>query len=244
MLEEISRHNADVICLQEIDHFMFLRKSLAALGYVGHFIPKPDSPCLYLANNSGPDGCAIFYKKDKFDLTKLESRILEVWKVQSNQVVLAATLRSKKTGREVVFATTHLKARNGMVMPTLRNEQGKNLMDFLNEQALGRPIVCTGDFNADPCEPVYQTMTSSKTMRMSSAYKDVLEHEPNYTTWKFREDGEHIQTLDYIFYTPDQLCVEAVLDMPTGEQIGENRLPNLAFASDHFSLVADLRLIG
>ena len=52
-----------------------------------------------------------------------------------------------------------------MVMPTLRNEQGKNLMDFLNEQALGRPIVCTGDFNADPCEPVYQTMTSSKTMR-------------------------------------------------------------------------------
>ena len=79
---------------------------------------------------------------------------------------------------------------------------------------------------------------------MSSAYKDVLEHEPNYTTWKFREDGEHIQTLDYIFYTPDQLCVEAVLDMPTGEQIGENRLPNLAFASDHFSLVADLRLIG
>ena len=88
MLEEISRHNADVICLQEIDHFMFLRKSLAALGYVGHFIPKPDSPCLYLANNSGPDGCAIFYKKDKFDLTKLESRILEVWKVQSNQVIL------------------------------------------------------------------------------------------------------------------------------------------------------------
>ena len=24
--------------------------------------------------------------------------------------------------------------------------------------------------------------------------------EPKYTTWKIREDGEHIQTLDYIFY--------------------------------------------
>mgnify|MGYP005701053089 FL=1 len=54
--EEIARHNADVICLQEVDHFMFLRKSLASLGYVGHFTPKPDSPCLYLTNNSGPDG--------------------------------------------------------------------------------------------------------------------------------------------------------------------------------------------
>ena len=56
MVEEIARHNADVICLQEVDHFMFLRKSLASLGYVGHFTPKPDSPCLYLSNNSGPDG--------------------------------------------------------------------------------------------------------------------------------------------------------------------------------------------
>ncbi len=86
MVEEIARHDADVICLQEVDHFRFLRKSLATLGYVGHFTPKPDSPCLYLANNSGPDGCAIFYKKDKFDLVKLDSRVLEVWRVQSNQV--------------------------------------------------------------------------------------------------------------------------------------------------------------
>ena len=27
-----------------------------------------------------------------------------------------------------------------------------------------------------------------------------LHKEPKYTTWKIREDGEHIQTLDYIFY--------------------------------------------
>ena len=78
---------------------------------------------------------------------------------------------------------------------------------------------------------------------LSSAYKDVLNQEAEYTTWKFREDGEHIQTLDYIFYSPDQIRVDAVLDMPTGEQIGEHRLPNLSYASDHFSLVADLRLI-
>jgi len=243
MLEEIVRHNADVICLQEVDHFNFLRKSLAALGYVGHFTPKPDSPCLYLNDNSGPDGCAIFYKKDKFDLVKVDSRVLEVWKVQSNQVVLSATLRSKKTGQEVVFATTHLKARNGVVMPTLRNEQGKDLLEFVNDQAEGRPVVYTGDFNAEPCEPVYQTMTSSNDFRLNSAYKETLHTEPEYTTWKFREDGEHIQTLDYIFYEPNQIKVDAILDMPTGEQIGENRLPCPSFASDHFSLVADLKLM-
>ena len=79
--------------------------------------------------------------------------------------------------------------------------------------------------------------------RLSSAYKDVLNKEVDYTTWKFREDGEHIQTLDYIFYSPDCMRVDSILEMPTGDQIGENRLPNFNYASDHFSLLADLRLI-
>jgi nocturnin len=86
MLEEIARHDADVICLQEVDHFEFLRKSLSALGYEGRFFPKPDSPCLYLQENTGPDGCAIFYKTDRFELTRSESRVIEVWNVESNQV--------------------------------------------------------------------------------------------------------------------------------------------------------------
>ncbi len=86
MLEEIVRHAPDVVCLQvrkirqkhsvsqaqqflfhlqEVDHFQFLQRSLSALGYRGLFLPKPDSPCLYLEDNSGPDGCAIFYNADR-----------------------------------------------------------------------------------------------------------------------------------------------------------------------------------
>lgn len=243
MLEEIARHDADVICLQEVDHFRFLKKSLAALGYAGHFTPKPDSPCLYLANNAGPDGCAIFYKKDKFDLCKLDSRVIEVWRVQSNQVVLSMTLRSKESGNEVVFATTHLKARNGALMPTLRNEQGKDLLEYVVSHANGRPVVVTGDFNAQPDEPVYQTMTTSNELRLTSAYSDINRMEADYTTWKIREDGEHKETLDYVFLSSNRgLAVDSVLEMPTGQQIGPDRLPSLAYASDHFSLVADIKL--
>lgn len=86
MLEEIARHGADVVCLQEVDHFKFLQRNLAALGYEGRFFPKPDSPCLYLEENTGPDGCAIFYKKDRFELKRAEQRVIEVWSVESNQV--------------------------------------------------------------------------------------------------------------------------------------------------------------
>ena len=76
------------LLLQEVDHFPLVKEALNCLGYDGHFFPKPDSPCLYLPENSGPDGCAIFYKRSRFDLEKLESRVIEVWSVQSNQVFM------------------------------------------------------------------------------------------------------------------------------------------------------------
>jgi len=243
MLEEIIAYDADVICLQEVDHFRFFQRALSCLNYQGHFVPKPDSPCIYLPENSGPDGCAIFFKKDKFSLQKLESRVIEVWRVQSNQVVLSAILRSKLTGEELMVATTHLKARSGTLLSTLRNEQGKDLLQYLKQEAGDRPIIISGDFNAEPTEPVYSTMIEGlDNIRFRSAYADAngCGAEVPYTTWKIREDGEHIQTLDYIFHTADKgVQVESVLDFPTGEEIGINRLPSPNYASDHFSLAAD-----
>ena len=41
----------------------------------------------------------------------------------SRQVVLSTVLKSKVTQSNVVIATTHLKARNGALLSTLRNEQ-------------------------------------------------------------------------------------------------------------------------
>jgi nocturnin len=71
---------------QEVDHFNFLKTVLATQGYHGMFFPKPDSPCLYIKGNNGPDGCAIFFREDKFELLHAATRVLEVWRVQSNQV--------------------------------------------------------------------------------------------------------------------------------------------------------------
>ena len=62
-----------------------------------------------------------------------------------------------------------------------------------------------------------------------------------FTTWKIRETGEQKKILDYIFHSPELKTV-STLDMPTEEQIGEDRLPSLEFASDHLSLVADIKL--
>lgn len=111
--------------MQEVDHFKFLQSLLAPLNYQGVFQPKPDSPCLYYAGNNGPDGCALFYKRNKFDMVRCGTEILKVWGAETNQVVIAANLRVIETGKEFCVCTTHLKARSGKLLALLRNEQGK-----------------------------------------------------------------------------------------------------------------------
>ncbi|KAJ8867420.1 hypothetical protein PR048_031221 [Dryococelus australis] len=254
IVEEIVEYNPDVICLQEVDHFSFLKTILATQGYEGMFFPKPDSPCLYIKGNNGPDGCAIFYRKDKFELLKMETRVLEVWRVQSNQVAIAALLRVRETGCEVCVVTTHLKARNGALLSTLRNEQGKDLLEFVSKHCGGRPVILCGDFNAEPTEPIYHTVLTNRQLRLASAYTMLARNsdhdnnddtlgalEPPYTTWKIREEGEVCHTIDYVFYTSDSFSVDAVLNLPSGEDIGEGRVPSFSYPSDHFSLVCDLR---
>jgi len=254
LLEEIVRYDPDVICLQEVDHLSLFTRALSSIGYNGHFVPKPDSPCIYLPDNNGPDGCAIFYKKDKFEmLAEPASRVVEVWRVQSNQVVLSINLRHKKTGKDICVATTHLKARSGALLSTLRNEQGKDILEWIEEiKPVNQPLILCGDFNAEPSEPVYRTMTENTKIPLNPAYKiseSSITGEPNteesedltFTTWKIRETGEQKHILDYIFHSSDTLRTVATLDMPDEDQIGEDRLPSLAFASDHLSLLADLR---
>lgn len=236
---------------QEVDHFHFLEHVLGTQGYVGMFFPKPDSPCIYLNGNNGPDGCAIFYKKDKFDLLQMQTRVLEIWRVQSNQVALLVNLRVKETNQEICVTTTHLKARKGALLSTLRNEQGKDLLNFINSHSNNRPTIICGDFNAEPIEPVYSTILMDNQMGLSSAYADCdsnknglnsAEREPPYTSWKIRDEGEICHTIDYIFYTKNKLDVEGVLEFPTGDEIGENRVPSYIYPSDHFSLVCDFRI--
>ncbi|XP_056643519.1 nocturnin isoform X2 [Diorhabda sublineata] len=249
IIEELVEYCPDIICLQEVDHFNFLSHILETQGYTGLFFPKPDSPCIYIDGNNGPDGCAIFYRKDKFDLMKVETKILEIWKVHSNQVALLSVLKIKETGQEICVTTTHLKAKKGALLSTLRNEQGKDLLQFVQSNCGDLPLILCGDFNAEPNEPIYTTVLENS-LNLGSAYADCdtdpnlnsAEREPSYTTWKIRGEGEVCHTIDYVFYSTNKLELEAVLDFPTGEEIGENRVPSLAYPSDHFSLVCDFKI--
>lgn len=159
-------------------------------------------------------------------------------------MVILVTLRHKTSNQEVCIATTHLKARQGALLSTLRNEQGKDILDFLAEHTDHRPVIMCGDFNAEPSEPVYSTVMSDARFHLDSAYRCVAGAEPDYTTWKIREEGEVCHTIDYIFYSRKQLSVSQVLKLPAAEEIGHERCPSLSYPSDHFSLLADFKLLN
>ena len=71
---------------QEVDHFKFLQKALGTMGYEGVFFPKPSSPCLSVRGNNGPDGCAMFFRTERFELIQSKTKIIDIWRMQSNQV--------------------------------------------------------------------------------------------------------------------------------------------------------------
>lgn len=68
-----------------------------------------------------------------------------------------------------------------------------------------------------------------------------MDREPPYTTWKVRDEGEVCHTIDYVFYNKDAFTVDAVLQFPSGDEIGEGRVPSNQYPSDHFSLCCDFR---
>jgi len=243
ILEELVRHQPDIICLQEVDHFHTLERALGSIGYTGKFVPKPDSPCIYMEGNSGPDGCAIFYRGDKFRPVSWHSRVLQVWRVESNQVVMAARLRSIHTNQELCVVTTHLKARRGALLSTLRAEQGADILQWLSSSlppASEMPLILTGDLNAPPSEPVLPLLTGSAVTPLRSSYAS--DQGESWTTWKIRDTGEEKHCLDYVLHSP-RLETQRLLTMPEAGQLGPGRLPSLQFPSDHMSLVVDLNIL-
>jgi endonuclease/exonuclease/phosphatase family metal-dependent hydrolase len=47
----------------------------------------------------------------------------------------------------------------------IRREQSKDILCQVNKISRGRPVIITGDFNAEPTEPAYAIMTDSENPR-------------------------------------------------------------------------------
>lgn len=69
ILDELKHHDADILCLQEVDRDSFdgyFRRELALLDYRGVFWPKSRAKTMAEKEARLVDGCATFYKGSKY----------------------------------------------------------------------------------------------------------------------------------------------------------------------------------
>ncbi len=81
--------------------------------------------------------------------------------------MMAMVLNCTSSNTDVVVASTHLKARKGELMRQWRNEQAKDVLESLTRFADSKPIICAGDFNADPDEPLHATLEEDTALRLA-----------------------------------------------------------------------------
>lgn len=228
LLYEIVQYNPDVITLQECDHYYdFFNPELLQHGYDGVFAAKPVSTCLEVSDK--PDGCAVFYKRDKLRLTSTESMTYALSKTEKqNQVALLLVFQLQRITADgdaaapaVVVATTHLKAAKTAVGERHRLDEAQQLLRALERTSAMLADQCalivTGDFNTCPVTngslgfectaiPAFQ----AHPLGMRSVLNDDLraegDEDKTWTTWKARKKGNQESIvkhcIDYIFYAP------------------------------------------
>lgn len=159
----------DIICMQEVARFNLYRKLLWEQGgFVGVF-----------QNRTGrEDGCAIFWKPDKFDVEKVDldqeekaeiPHAFKFHKLEMGQhpelegktnVALGVTLTLKDTKEQISVFNTHLlyNPRRG----DLKSVQVKMVCDFIADsigisaENPSKRVVLAGDFNCTPWSPLME----------------------------------------------------------------------------------------
>jgi len=136
IVQELLREKADLLCLQEVDCFQQLTEHLQPKGYSGVWVPKPWSPCLKFPGNQGPDGNAVFFRREVFTFLSSHSRILELQSGElSGSTVLVCELEHRATRLPLTVLTTHLKAKQDPEFVEIRRQQADSLVSFLGSNS-------------------------------------------------------------------------------------------------------------
>lgn len=170
MIEKcLQSFDADVVCLQEVDHFeSFYRPTLKAMGYKSLFLKRP----------SKRDGCVVSFRSDRFHLVGTKELNLDALsfidgdrkssksKFFKNNVALFAALRDTSTGRVFIVANCHIHWN-----PSLEDVKIAQVAFLLEQLAEFRadsehaPILWTGDFNSLPHSDIYRIITAGVSHR-------------------------------------------------------------------------------
>lgn len=233
LLGEILGYNADLICLQEVDHFGdFFLPELRKRGYDGAFVKRP--------SQFKKDGCCIFYRRDKFKLReKFEIQFNDLVRrggprFHTNNVAVLLSLAISErawagAGGSVTVGCAHLF--HDPSQADIKVLQSQMLMQAILRTARTRTesLILCGDFNSQPGDLVYNLIQDgvaperleeelggsgwgkslmSGRLPLSNAY--VVGMGENLEVTNFTDSFQGC--LDYIWMTPGAFDVVRVLE--------------------------------
>lgn len=165
IMQEILSCNADIISLQEVEteqYFKFFLVELKGQGYDGFFSPKSRARTMSESDRKHVDGCAIFYKTEKFSVVQKHT-------VEFNQLAMA-----NSEGSEAMLNRVMTKDNIGVaVLLELRREMmeitsGKSLLG-MEKQLL---LVANAHMHWDP---EYSDVKLVQTMMFLSEVKNIVD---------------------------------------------------------------------
>lgn len=203
LLRELIAYKADILCLQEVqsDHYLdFWAPELQKAGYVA--IYKKKTTEIYTDNKYAIDGCATFFRRERFSLVKkyeveFNKAALSLAESFSNplqkksalnrllkdNVALIAVLEAIDSGPPdtvagrrtlICVANTHIHA--NPELNDVKLWQVHTLLKGLEKIAASAdiPMLVAGDFNSTPGSPAHSLLVKGKVEASAVAAIDPL----------------------------------------------------------------------
>lgn len=146
IIKEICHYDADVITLQEVETEQFKQffvPKLEAVGYTGVFYPKSRSKTMMEEERKYVDGCAIFWKREKFEVERNE--LIEFTKVAIEKAQAHENMLNRVMPRDNIALTVVLRIKDSLYGPHHRMPPNPS------ENVAGNMlVVCTAHIHWDP----------------------------------------------------------------------------------------------
>ncbi|KAK7251593.1 hypothetical protein RIF29_34922 [Crotalaria pallida] len=143
-----------IICLQEVDKYVELSNIFVKEGYIGSYKRRTGDTV---------DGCAMFWKSDKFRLLEEESIRFKDIGLRDNVAQLLVFEMCEYESRRLIVGNIHVlynpnrgEVKLGQIRFLLSRAQA------LSEKWVNAPIVLAGDFNSTPQSGIYKFLSTSE----------------------------------------------------------------------------------
>ncbi|KAL6319526.1 hypothetical protein AAG906_014202 [Vitis piasezkii] len=151
---EIIGWNPDIVCLQEVDKYFDLVSIMEKEGYAGSYKRRTGDTV---------DGCAMFWKAEKFRLLEGECIEFKQYGLRDNVAQLSLFEMCEDESRKLLVGNIHVlynPSRGDVKLGQIRFLSSR--AHILSEKWGNVPVVLAGDFNSTPQSAMYQFLSSSE----------------------------------------------------------------------------------